>query len=317
MRRSIGICSRLGAVAVALVAGACAHGTERKATPATGATATTIAALPSTTLPAASSVPSATTPPGASNDPQVVAAGDIGSCFSDDDERTAALVDGLPSATVLTLGDNVYEQGTAAEFASCYGPTWGRFKGRTKPAPGNHDYGTGKPDGYVGYFGVPDRYSFDVGSWHIISLNSNCRLVGGCGPGSAEERWLRADLAAHRAQCTLAYWHHPRWSSGTHGSDTSVDGLWRALADAKADVVLSGHDHDYERFSPIDGIREFVAGTGGRSHYPFVNALPSSEVRDGDTFGVLVLTLHPSSFEWRFAPVAGATFTDAGTSSCQ
>ena len=245
-----------------------------------------------------------------------MAAGDIASCDSDGDTQTAALVDSV-AGTVLTLGDTVYEQGTAGEFARCYGPTWGRFKSRTKPAPGNHDYGTGKATAYFGYFGVADHYSFDVGAWHLIALDSNCSLVGGCGPGSAEERWLRADLASHHARCTLAYWHHPRWSSGLHGSDTGVDGLWRALADAHADVVLSGHDHDYERFGLIDGVREFVVGTGGRSHYPVLNAIPHSEVRNGDTFGVLVLTLHPDGYDWHFLPVSGASFSDQGSGTCQ
>jgi len=246
----------------------------------------------------------------------LVAAGDIAGCDTPGDEATAEVVAGLPG-TVATLGDSVYEHGTAAEFAGCYDPTWGRFKDRTHPAPGNHDYGTGKATAYLAYFGVPRWYSYDLGSWHVVSLDSNCASVGGCGPGSAEEAWLRADLASHRsAPCTLAYWHHPRWSSGLHGSSTLVDGLWRALAGAGADVVLSGHDHDYERFAPIDGVREFVVGTGGRSLYPLGAALPGSEVRQDSAFGVLVLTLHPGGYDWRFAAAAGPGFSDRGSAPC-
>ncbi|MDQ1373903.1 MAG: hypothetical protein QOJ09_1241, partial [Actinomycetota bacterium] len=232
--------------------------------------------------------------------------------------------------TVATLGDTVYETGTPAEFARCYAPAWGPFKDRTRPAPGNHDYATPHGAGYHAYFGAaagtPGRgwYSYELGGWHVAVLNSNCGAVG-CGAGSAQERWLRADLAAHPVRCTLAYWHHPRFSSGLHGSDVDVAPLYQALYDAGADVILAGHDHDYERFTPLDpkgvvdgarGIRTFVVGTGGRSHYPFPGALPGSEVRRGDTFGVLVLTLEASSYRWEFVPASGRDGADAGTGVC-
>jgi hypothetical protein len=203
-------------------------------------------------------------------------------------------------------------------------------KATTRPAPGNHEYNTAGATGYYAYFGAaagdPARgyYSYDVGTWHLVALNSNCAAIGGCGAGSAEEQWLRADLAAHPAACTLAYWHHPRWSTGDHGSSAIYDGLWKALYAFGAELVLNGHDHHYERFAPqtaagaLDqarGLREFVVGTGGRSHYGTPTIRANSEVRNSDTFGVLRLTLRPAGYDWRFVPAAGS-FTDAGTASC-
>lgn len=261
---------------------------------------------------------------------RVLAAGDIAGCAGQDDERTAALLDANPG-TVLTLGDTVYEGGTAEEFARCYAPSWGRHLGRTRPAPGNHDYGNGRATAYFDYFGdvAGERdkgwYSFDVGRWHLVALNSNCTIVGGCGAGSEQERWLRADLAAHPSRCTLAYWHHARFSSGLHGSNPVTAGLWLALEDAGADVVLTGHDHDYERFAPLapdgrptttGGIRQFVVGTGGRSLYPFGVPVAGSEVRSAAAFGVLQLTLRDENYDWRFLPVAGSKFTDSGSDAC-
>jgi acid phosphatase type 7 len=261
----------------------------------------------------------------------VLAAGDIASCASGGDEQTAALLDTLPG-TVLTLGDTVYDDGSADQFRRCYMPSWGRFRDRTYPAPGNHDYQTANASGYYGFFGPragqPGKgwYSFDLGRWHLIALNSNCDEVGGCQPGSEQERWLRADLAAHPARCTLAFWHHPRFSSGTtHGSDRAVGGLWLALYQAGAEVVLVGHEHNYERFAPLDplggvdparGVREFVVGTGGSSHYPFGSPLPGSQARNSDSFGVLQLQLRPTGYSWRFLPVQGSSFQDSGTESC-
>jgi hypothetical protein len=259
----------------------------------------------------------------------LLAAGDIGDCNGSGDEATAALV-AAREGTVATLGDTVYESGTASEFARCYAPSWGRFKDRTHPAPGNHDYATRRGAGYHGYFGAaagtPGEgwYSYDVGPWHVVVLNSNCDAVG-CAAGSAQQRWLQADLAAHPARCTLAYWHHPRFSSGLHGSTSEVAPLFQSLYDAGADVVLAGHDHDYERFVPLDpagepdpqrGIRSFVVGTGGRSHYPFPLQRLGSEVRIGDSFGILVLTLGSSSYRWEFVPVPGRDSHDAGTGTC-
>ena len=210
----------------------------------------------------------------------LVGAGDIASCGSSGDEATAALLAGI-DGTVFTLGDNVYDSGTAAEFATCYDPSWGRYRARTSPAPGNHDYVTANAAGYFGYFGAAagdpstGYYAYDLGGWRVVAINSNCAAVGGCQAGSAQERWLRADLAAHPAACTLAYWHHPRFNSGEHGNSAEMQPIWQALYDAGAEVVLSGHDHHYERFAPQApdgssdpqrGIREFVVGTGGRSH---------------------------------------------------
>jgi hypothetical protein len=257
----------------------------------------------------------------------MVGAGDIAGCSTLGDEATANLLDGI-DGTVYTLGDNVYDSGTPAEFTNCYEPTWGRHKSRTRPSTGNHDYLTPGAAGYFGYFGASagdpstGYYSYDLGDWHIIALNSSIARDA----GSTQEQWLRADLAASTKTCTLAYWHHPRFSSGSgHGSDISVGALWQALYDANADVILSGHDHDYERFAPQNpngladtarGIREFVVGTGGRSHYGLGSLKANSEVFNGDTFGVLKLTLSAGAYAWQFVPVAGGTFTDSGTGSC-
>ena len=269
-------------------------------------------------------------------DPILVGAGDIALCGSSGDEATAQLLDAIFSGgaygNVFTAGDNAYNSGTASEFADCYEPSWGRHKARTKPAPGNHDYYTGDASGYFGYFGAatgdPSKgyYSYNLGSWHIIVVNSNCSEVGGCDAGSPQEQWLRVDLAANPAACTLAYWHHSRFSSSSvHGSSTATQAIWQALYDYGAEVVVSGHDHDYERFAPQDangaadpagGIRQFVVGTGGKSHYAFGAPIANSEVRNGDTYGVLKMTLHSTSFDWEFVPVAGKTFSDSGSQSC-
>jgi acid phosphatase type 7 len=244
---------------------------------------------------------------------------------------TARLVLDLDPEVVLTLGDNQYEDGTLARFRRSYDQSWGRLRSRTRPAPGNHDYGTAGAAGYFDYFGAAAGrrstgfYSFDVGAWHLIALNSECAHIGGCGRGSLQERWLRADLAAHPARCALAYWHKPRFSSGLHGSDATYTDLWRALYEAGADVVLVGHDHDYERFAPqipdgradpVRGIRQFVVGTGGKTHYGFRTVEPNSQVRNSGTFGVLRLTLRPSGYGWRFLPEPGKRFTDAGNGTC-
>jgi ABC-type transporter MlaC component len=263
--------------------------------------------------------------------PVLVGAGDIASCVSDGDEATASLLDTI-AGVVFTLGDNAYEAGTSIEFAACYDPSWGRHKARTRPAPGNHDYLTPAASDYFDYFGAaaghPARgyYSYGLGSWHIVVLNSNCAEIGGCHPGSAQERWLRANLAAHPRTCTLAYWHHPRFSSGPDGSEPGLEALWHALYEHGVDVVLAGHDHVYERLAPqtpggdpdpARGLRQFVVGTGGASHHRFAGPpVANSEVRNDDTFGVLKLTLRPASYEWQFVPVAGRTFTDSGTARC-
>jgi hypothetical protein len=265
------------------------------------------------------------------NDPVLVGAGDIAKCNDPRDEKTAELLDDIPG-TVFTTGDNAYESGTTAEYQNCYDPGWGRHKARTYPTPGNHDYYTAGASGYFGYFGAaagdPKKgyYSYDLGEWHIISLNSKCGQVGGCGAASPMVTWLEQDLSANPAACTLAYSYAPLFSSGAvHGNDPKMKPSWQALYDADADVVLTGHSHTYERFAPQDangmadperGIREFVVGTGGPTVHGFGTIQPNSEVRKAGTSGVLKLRLHPSGYDWEFVPVAGKTFTDSGSESC-
>jgi hypothetical protein len=262
-------------------------------------------------------------PPPPSGDPVITAAGDICGTATDC-APTATLIDQIAPSRVLTLGDNAYPDGASSDYASYYDPNWGRHKSNTSPAPGNHDYHTSGGSGYFGYFGsqaAGPYYSYELGSWHLISLNGEIGLSA----GSAQETWLKNDLAAHPAQCILAYWHEPRFSSGAeHGNNSSFDPFWRDLYAAGADIVLNGHDHDYERFAPQNpsgaadskGIREFVVGTGGVSHYTFGAPVANSEVRDNTSFGVLKLTLHAQSYDWKFVPVAGASFTDSGSGSC-
>jgi hypothetical protein len=246
----------------------------------------------------------------------LVGAGDVGWCGRPWPAQTAKLVAATPG-TVIVPGDVAYPKGTRSDFAKCYAPTWGKYY--TKGAAP-----------YFSYFGSragaqgKGWYSYDAGTWHVIVLNSNCAAVGGCGYGSAQERWLRADLAAHPVRCTLAYFHHPRFSSGPHGPTAEMDAFWRALHAAGAEVVVNGHDHDYERFAPqtpdgvLDrdgGIREFVVGTGGAPLYPFIRAPRNSEAR-ALAHGVLKLTLRPGAYDWAFLPVAGGTYTDAGSGTC-
>lgn len=269
-----------------------------------------------------------------SNDPVFVGAGDIASC---DDlagaYATAKLIEKIPAATVFAAGDLAYPNGSDFDFQNCYGPTWGRFKDRTRPSPGNHEYHSTGASGYVRYFGSaagdPTKayYSYDLGQWHILALNSECLAVGGCDAASPQGKWLAQDLSQHPAGCTLAYFHRPLFSSGlAHGNDVQVKPLWDILYHHGADVIISGHDHDYERFGPQDpngkadpqhGIREFVVGTGGKnSHRFFANVVPNSESHQADTFGVLKLTLHPKSYDWQFLPEEGKSFSDSGTGQC-
>ncbi|HLO28627.1 MAG TPA: DNRLRE domain-containing protein [Anaerolineales bacterium] len=261
------------------------------------------------------------TPTLAAGDVVFVGAGDISSCGNDNDELTAQLLDAIPG-TVFTTGDDAYDNGTSTEFANCYDPTWGRHKDRTKPIPGNHEYHTSGAAGYFQYFNnIPEYYAYTLGSWRIYALNSEIDVSA----NSAEVAWLQADLAANPSQCVLAYWHRPRWSSGsTHGSNPDQQTLWQILAQAGAELVLNGHEHNYERFAPMNatgqtdpqGMREIVVGTGGRNHYPFGAILPTSEVQDSSSFGVLKLTLHANGYDWQFIPVAGSTFTDSGSANC-
>ncbi len=297
------------------------------------------------------------TPPPPVGDRVVMAAGDIAcgtastgsACIQQ--QTSDLLVNGNPDA-VLALGDDQYECGDPSDFQNSYAPSWGRVLAKTYPVPGNHEYAqstvansscynrpSGAP-GYYGYFGNRSTplqpgctvscngyYSFDVGDWHLIALNSNCSKVGGCNVGNPQYTWLKSDLAAHPNQCTLAYYHHPRWTSGQELDTTAMGPIVQALYDARADLVLNGHDHDYERFAPLSptgavdparGVREFIVGTGGRNTSTMITVKSGSEVRDSSTFGVLKLTLHPSGYDWQLVPVAGSTsgFNDSGSQPC-
>jgi hypothetical protein len=266
----------------------------------------------------------------------LVGAGDIAGCKAlEGAAATAKLIDGIPG-TVFAAGDLAYEHGSAAEFKNCYGTTWGRFKDRTRPTPGNHEYGNPGAGAYFQYWGDQagpagkGYYSFDLGGWHIVALNTNCAAPGveGCGAGSPQETWLRADLREHPNACIVAYGHHALFSSGvfkSHAIHPEIKALWQDLYAAHADLMLAGHEHSYERFAPQDpdgrldpahGIREIVVGTGGRSHDPLGFGIANSEVRNADTYGVLKLTLSPHGYTWEFVPEEGKTFRDSGVGIC-
>ena len=271
-------------------------------------------------------------PAGGAADPVIVAAGDIANCNNEEDFYTAYLIDAI-DGPVLALGDLAYEVGSPAEFRDCYDPAWGRLKERTRPVPGNHEYGTQGAEGYFSYFGdiasprepgctrdCQGYYSYDVGAWHLIALNSEIAT----NTGSPQEQWLRADLAAHPTACTLAYWHRPRFSS-VRPDNVAAHDLFQALYDYGADVLLVGHDHAYERFAPTGpggqfeperGIREFIVGTGGAPLHSLRFIQPTSEVRNNETWGVLKLTLHPTSYDWEFIPIPEQSFTDSGSAPC-
>jgi hypothetical protein len=269
--------------------------------------------------------PPGTNPPPPSSGPQVfVGAGDIGWCGSPGPEQTARIIDTI-DGTVFTAGDNAYPSGTRQQYHDCYDPSWGRHKARTRPVPGNHEYESANADPYFEYFGAAagppglGYYSFEVGDWHAVALNSNVATHD----GSAQAQWLRADLAASRSRCTIAYWHHPLFSSGPNGNAAHMRDLWRILYDAGADVIVTGHDHLYERFAPQDadgrsdaarGMREFVVGTGGAELYTVVTPRPNSEVRIANAYGVLKLTLQNAGYQWEFLPVSGGG--DSGSGSC-
>ncbi|HXD09165.1 MAG TPA: DNRLRE domain-containing protein, partial [Anaerolineales bacterium] len=284
------------------------------ATPTLTKTSTPVPTLTSTRTP---------TPIATSSGSSVVfvGAGDISSCGQNNDEATAKLLDSIPG-TIFTAGDNAYDSGTFAQYTDCYDPTWGRNKARTKPVPGNHEYNTSGAAGYFQYFNtVPAYYAYNLGAWRIYALNSE---IDGSAT-SAQVKWLQADLAANPSLCTLAYWHKPRWSSGAeHGSDSARQTLWQVLYNAGVELVINGHEHNYERFAEMNasgaavspGLREIVAGTGGQSHYGFATPLAASQVRNSSTFGVLKLTLRSNGYDWQFVPVAGATFTDSGSTNC-
>jgi hypothetical protein len=288
-------------------------------------------------------------PPPTTTDPVIGAAGDIacnplipefngglGVSYACRQKATSDLLVGAGLSAVLALGDDQYDNATLAEFKASYDPSWGRVKSITRPVPGNHEYQTTGAAGYFDYFNGQGAtsgaagsrgqgwYSFDVGTWHLIAVNSNCDSVGGCSSASAQYKWLKADLAAHPNRCTLAYWHHPRFNSGWNGNATNMSAIWSALYGAGVEIVLNGHSHGYERFAPQDangaananGVREFVVGSGGEDHHSLIQLQRNSQVRDYSTFGVLRLTLKAGSFTWRFMPEAGAGFTDSGSQSC-
>ncbi|GAB1645776.1 metallophosphoesterase family protein [Krasilnikovia sp. MM14-A1259] len=276
----------------------------------------------------------AAAPPGAAaaGSAVLIGAGDIATCEGSADDRTAALVAAQPG-TVFTLGDNAYPDGTAADFQRCYGPGWGRFRGRTRPAPGNHEYHVAGAAPYFAYFGRAagprgrGYYSYNVGGWHVVVLNTNCGAVaGGCRTGSPQQRWLRADLAASGARCTVAIVHHPLFTSvARHPPDTATRPLVRTLYAAGAELLLAGHNHTYERFAPQDadgrsdparGIRAFVVGTGGAPLHTFGRRAAHSQVRNDRTFGVLKLTLSAGAYRWQFLAVPGSHFTDSGGGTC-
>ena len=255
--------------------------------------------------------------------------GDKGLCQM---EATAKLTSKIANLqAVLPLGDNQYEKATLADFQASYDPSWGRFNKIAYPVAGNHEYQTKNAQGYYQYYGsrahdpTKGYYSYDLGNWHLIALNSNCQEVGGCGPNSPQEKWLLDDLATHKNLCTIAYWHHPLFSSGTHGNYLELSTFWQDLYQAKVELVLVGHDHLYERFArqnpdekldPQAGIREIVIGTGGKNHYGFGNIKPNSQVRNADTYGVLKLNLAKNSYSWEFLASEDGKFTDKGTETC-
>jgi hypothetical protein len=257
--------------------------------------------------------------------------------------QTSDLLVGRRLRAVLALGDLQYSCASAKDFQASFDPTWGRVKKLIRPVPGNHEYipypdGSGVNDcaeggaAYFDYFGraAGDRskgyYSFNLGSWHLIAVNSECFAIGGCQRGSPEEVWLRRDLARSRARCTLAFWHESYLTSaGTPNRFEEFRAFWDDLVRAGVEVVLTGHHHNYERFAPVDpdgqldrkrGVREFVVGTGGSTHSPILGHLPASRVRNDQTFGVLLMTLAPKSYSWRFVPELSATFSDSGSAKC-
>jgi acid phosphatase type 7 len=268
----------------------------------------------------------------------IYTAGDIADCQKKPASKTMAartaeiIATGIkqdPNAIVITLGDNVYPGGLMRHYVNCYVPTWGQFKDRTLASPGNHDGGNGKAPDYFSYFGKAagaarrGYYRHSAGNWQIYSFNSNLEDD----KMQAQLGWLKQELATHNKpnQCTLAFWHHPYFSSGGHGNNDFMRDIWQALQDAKADVVLAGHDHNYERLAPItadgkidekNGIRSFIVGTGGAFLTPMFFPKPQTEARDNSTFGVLKLTLHERSYEWEFLPVGGKGFTDKGRGDC-
>jgi acid phosphatase type 7 len=283
-------------------------------------------------------------------DPVVAAAGDIacdplsadfgaglGSGTFCRQRQTSDLLFRMDLAAILGLGDLQYEDGELWKFQQSFHASWGRLAPLIRPVPGNHEYDDPGATGYFDYFNGPGQYtgpagdrdrgyySFDLGSWHVIALNSECRHVGGCGAGAPQEQWLREDLRSHPATCTLAYWHQPQFTSGRNSARGAMLPAWTALYEAGVDLVLNGHEHFYERFAPqtpegapdaARGIRQITVGTGGRSRFKSVTLAPNSEVRENRYYGVLKLTLHESSYDWELITAPTGRVADSGTSSC-
>jgi acid phosphatase type 7 len=255
----------------------------------------------------------------------LVGAGDIAVCGSMGASATASLLDQIPG-TVFTTGDNAYFSGFTSEFQHCYAPTWGRHLARTRPSPGNHEYESGSASAYFSYFGASagptglGYYSYTIGAWRILSLNSEVPSS----PGSPQGEWLREELLASRPPCTLAYWHRPLFSSGSIGDNPDMRDLWRTLYESGVDVVVNGHDHLYERFAPQDpdghvdlarGIREFIVGTGGASLSGIARMHANSEAR-ATVWGVMVFNLENHGYTWRFVPASEGEPEDSGSGTC-
>ncbi len=277
--------------------------------------------------------------------PILVGAGDIAKCGGTlkRAEATASLLDQVVAqasrqtppqpVVVFTLGDAVYPRGREKEFRKCYEPTWGRHLERTRPAIGNHEYGSGRGEAFFEYFGEAagppglGYYSYDLGNWHIVVLNSACRRAGGCEPESTQYQWLEQDLKQNGRRCTLAYFHHPLWSTGPHGQKNEMQPLYELLYEFGVEAALAGHDHHYERFAPQDpsgaadprGVRQFVVGTGGRGGRWFLRERPrggpNSEVARSGVFGVLKLELQPDAYTWEFLSI-DKSFQDSGSQGC-
>jgi alkaline phosphatase len=271
--------------------------------------------------------------PAAAKPITVLIAGDIAMGTADSGEELTAQLIEQRKGLVITAGDNAYESGTLAEFRVHYAPTWGRFLERTRATPGNHEYYTPGARGYFDYFGWragPERlgyYSLKVGDWRIYALDSEvCELDVGCGPGSPQYTWLKKTLAKPAARCSLAVYHTPLFSSGFHGNEPRVRPLYRLLYEAGVELIVNGHEHDYERLAParpdgrIDskkGVHQIIAGTGGAPLRPKgAREAAHSRLYSDDAWGVLELRLKQRSYTWTFLPVEGETFTDRGTRSC-
>ncbi len=291
-----------------------------------GPTATRVPPTATQVPPTATRVPATSTPPSSGNDPVILATGDSRSGCNTGAKATAGVLSRYPSSTLVLFDGDATDTGSLSQFTDCFNATFGAYKSQFRPVPGNHEYGTSGASGYFTYFGTLAKpqgqsyYSFNVGTWHIVALNTEIDISS----TSTQMTWLRNDLAANRTQCTLAYWHEPRWSSGNHGNNTFVSSLWQVLYDNNVDLIFNGHDHDYERFAPQNpagaadnarGMRQFVIGTAGAPPYSFATIRANSEVRMYGQYGLVQFTLHPSSYDWKWVGGTG-TFADSGSTAC-